>query len=171
MSVYQQTLKSANNERVNVGTTVDQAATRMQGFYNSLCWAGAPDLQNDVYGRNVTQNTLDLRGGGAECNAYLDVMQTAEGHIIRENIERPYIQIAPEGNRGFSDCMGRGRDLMPEDLYGFGIRGNFVRHGYPGLTLSPYQAPRSRPPPIHRVEQNIDYPNTHDTTMTYYYQG
>lgn len=171
MSTYQQSLKSANQSRVSTGITLNQSSSRIQGVYNQLCWASAPDLQNDIYGRNVTQNTLDMRGGGAECNAYFPFEQTVQGHIVRENLERPYIQIAPEGNRGFSDLMGRGRDLIPEDLYGFGNRGNFVRHGYPGLTLSPYQSPHEMPPPILRVEQNVDYPGTHDTTLEYYYKG
>jgi hypothetical protein len=165
-----QTIKSAAQPRVNVGVTQNQAGARQAGHYDALCIAGAPFLQNDIFGRNVGHLGVDMRGGGAECNNYLPPGQTVKSHITRENLERPYVQIGPEGSRGSSDLMGKGRDVIPQDLYGTGMRGNFVRHGSPGLTI-PDRRQANSIPPINRREQNMHYPTTHDTTSNYQYRG
>lgn len=165
-----QNLKSASQARVNVGVTQNQAGARINGLFDALCPTSAPDLQNDIFGRNVGPLGVDMRGGGAECNNFLPAGQTMRDHIIRENNERPYAYIGPEGARGASDTMGMGRDLMPQDLYGTGIRGNFVSYGRDGITLpQPYMTENL--PPIDRREQNMHYPSSHDTTSNYTYRG
>lgn len=170
MSGYVQSIKSATQTRVNTGVSNNQAMARLNGQYTALCGASNPDLQNDVYGRNVGHLGVDMRGA-PECNAYMPPGQSVMDHITRENIERPYIQIAPEGARGAGDLMSKGREFIPQDLYGFGNRGNFVRHGYPGLTLAPFQSPYERPPPMQRVEQDWNYPVSHDFTQNFYYRS
>lgn len=165
-----QNLKSASQPRVNVGVTRNQAIARLNGHFDSLCPTSAPDLQNDIYGRNVGHLGVDMRGGGAECNNYLPPGQSSFDHITRENLERPYAYIGPEGARGGSDLMGVGRSLMPQDLFGFGIAGNFVRYGQPGLTLPDQYFPVS-PSPILRKEQETYWPASHDTTSNYIYRG
>ncbi len=165
-----QTIKSAIQGRVNTGIVENQAGAREANHFTALCGASWPDLQNDIFGRNTPQVTLDMRGGGAECNAYMPYGQSLEDHITRENLERPYIQIMPEGARGAADLMGKGRDVMPQDLYGAGLRGNFVRQGRPGLRLA--QPPRtSAYPPIQRRNMQNVMPTTHDMTDNYNYRG
>lgn len=164
-----QTLKSAIQPRINTGIVHDQAGARMQGHYSALCGASQPDLQNDIYGRPVGSLGVDMRGGGPECNAYMPYGQSLSDHITRENLERPYIQIAPEGARGASDLMGKGRNVIPQDLYGTGNRGNFVRHSSPGLQLPIPYRPDERPP-VQRREQNLHRPPS-DFTSNYIYRG
>jgi hypothetical protein len=161
-----QTLKSASQPRTNVGVSNNQALARLNGHFSALCGASNPDIQNDVYGRNVPNLTIDMRGA-PECDPFMPPGQSSMNHITRENLERPYIAIAPEGARGAGDLMGVGRDVMPQDLYGTGIRGNFVRYGQPGLRIPTY-SPNAIPPPISFVYQNSHYPPTHDTTSEYY---
>lgn len=164
-----QTLKSAAQPRVNVGVSNNQAGARIAGHYTALCGSSNPDLMNDVYGRAVPNLTLDMRGA-PECDAYMPPGQSSMNHITRENLERPYVAISPEGSRGAGDLMGVGRDVMPQDLYGTGLRGNFVRYGTPGLTIPSY-SPNQMPPPIGRMEQSMYYPTTHDTTSSFSYRG
>lgn len=164
-----QTLKSASQPRTNVGVSNNQALARLNGHFSALCGASNPDISNDIFGRNVPNLTIDMRGA-PECDPYMPPGQSSMNHITRENLERPYIAIAPEGARGAGDLLGVGRDVMPQDLYGTGIRGNFVRYGQPGLRIPTY-SPNSTPPPISRVEQSGFYPTTHDTTSESIYRG
>lgn len=164
-----QTLKSSQQVRINTGVSNNQAVSRLNGLYTALCPTGAPDLQNDIFGRNVGHLGVDMRGGGAECSAYLPPGQRMIDHITRENLERPYVQIAPEGARGVADLMGKGRELIPMDLYGTGERGNFVRYNGPGMTL-PDRIQYERPPAIQRVENNTYYPASHDFSTNQYYR-
>jgi hypothetical protein len=164
------TLKSVMQPRVNVGITANQWGARHANHYSALCGASWPDLQADVLGRPVTQNTLDMRGGGAECNAYMPYSQSLSDHITRENLERPYLQILPEGGRGAADLMGKGRDVIPEDMYGDGLRGAFVRYNAPGLRLPQYKY-KDDYPPIPRRFQSTVWPNSNDTTSNYIYRG
>lgn len=170
MAQYTQTLKSAQQGRVNTGVTENQAGARLAGHYLSMCGASEPDLQSDVFGRNVGHLGVDMRGGGAQCNAYLPPGQSASDHIVRENLERPYVQIVPEGTRGAGDLMAHGRQNMPKDLYGAGLRGDFVRYGQPGLTIPDHMFSETLPP-IMRREHNTYYPVSHDTTSDYIYRG
>jgi hypothetical protein len=160
-------LKSALQSRVNVGVVEDQAGARLAGHFTALCGSNWPDLQNDIFGRPVTSNTLDMRGGGASCNNYSPYEQTVTGFLVRENLEKPYLQISPSGTRGAADLMGKGRDLLPVDLYGQGLRGSFIRLGSPGLTL-PQPAYNDPMPPVHRREQNLIFPTSHDLTNAYW---
>ena len=130
-----QSLKAATAARVNTGVSTNQAIARLNGQYDSLCIASAVDLQNDVFGRNVGSLGVDMRGA-PECNSYMPPGQSTMDHIRRENLERPYSTIGPLGLRGAADLMGVGRDVIPQDLYGMGLRGNFVRWGSPGLRLA-----------------------------------
>lgn len=164
-----QTLKSAIQPRINTGIVIDQAAARQNGHFTALCGASQPDLQNDIYGRPVGSLGVDMRGGGAECNAYAPYGQSLSDHITRENLERPYMQINSEGDRGNGDLMGKGRQFIPQDLYGTGNRGNFVRHSSPGLQLPIPYRPEERPP-VHRREQNLHTPPS-DFTSNYIYRG
>ena len=164
-----QTLKSASQTRVNVGVSQNSAGARMAGHYGALCGAGDPDLQNDIFGRPVGHLGVDMRGS-PQCDAFMPPGQSSMNHITRENLERPYIAIAPEGARGGGDLMGVSRNTMPQDLYGNGMRGNFIRHSRPGLTMPSY-TPTLRPPPMERIEQNTYYPATHDTTSQYIFRG
>jgi hypothetical protein len=164
-----QTIKSAQQPRVQVGIVQNQAGAREARHYTALCGASQPDLQNDVYGRPVNTNTLDMRGGGPECNAYAPYSQSLSDHITRENLERPYIQIAPEGARGAADLQGVGRDVTPQDLYGTGNRGNFVRMNSPGLRL-PQPRILDAYPPVQRREQNMIWPPS-DVSSNYIWRG
>ena len=168
-SASPQTLKSASQPRVNVGVSMNQAGARQAGHYVALCGTGNPDLQNDIFGRPVGSLGVDMRGA-PECDPYMPSGQSSMNHITRENLERPYISIAPEGARQQGDLMGKGRDIVPQDLYGTGLRGNYIRYSSPGLTLPQFNF-RETPPPIQRVEQNYYYPTTHDTTSEYIYRG
>lgn len=162
-----QTLKSASEHRVRTDYTEWHAAGRIQGHFYDTCPAGSHNLQNDEYGRPVNQNTLDMRS--ADCNPHAPHPQSAHSHIQRENNERPYIPIAASGMRGAGDFMGRSRDLIPQDLYGDGTRGNFVRHGYNGNHLP---KPPQRVPEVfteRRVQCNR-LPS-HDTTTPYFHRG
>lgn len=166
-----QTLKSVSSSRVNVGASNNLASSRFSGHSSAFCIASAPDLQNDVYGRNVGSLGVDMRGA-PECNAYMPHGQSATDHIMRENLERPYLPIAPEGARGGGDLMGKGRDMIPQDLYGMGIRGNFVRHSQPGLTLpQTHYDIDDIPPTIQRMHYNLYTPSSQNTTSDYYYRG
>lgn len=164
-----QSLKSVAQARVNVGITINQAGARSAGHFDALCGAGDVQLQNDIFGRNVGQMGVDMRGA-PQCNSVMPFGQTVTGHIVRENNERPYVQIGPIGDLGGGDLMGVGRDRMPQDIYGTGNRGNFVRHGLVG-NLIPDRLQSNNPPPVQRREQNMNYPSSHDTTSSYNYRG
>lgn len=162
-----QTLKAASESRVRTDYTSWAAAGRIQGHFYDTCPASSHDLMNDVYGRPVNQNTLDMRS--ADCNAYAPHPQTAHDHIQRENNERPYLPIAAAGMRGAGDFMGVGRDLIPQDLYGDGTRGNFVRHGSCAnqLPKPPVQIPQVMAE--RRVQSN--HLPSHDTQSPYAFRG
>lgn len=159
-----QTLKSASEQRVRTDYAIWNAAGRMQGHFYATCPTGSHDLQNDIYGRPANRNTLDTRS--AECNARADLNDTAAGHIQRENNERPYVPIAAAGMRGAGDLMAVGRDLMPQDLYGEGNRGNFVRHG---MYANHLPQPADQLPPVitERRWQNSQLPSN-DATSVYF---
>jgi hypothetical protein len=158
-----QSLKSAIDTRVRIDYTQWAAANRIQGHHSETCPAGSAHLRNDVYGRSVNSNTLDMRS--ASCNAHAPYEQTLHGHIQRENNERPYLPIATAGHRGDGDFMGRGRDLMPQNLYGDGNRGNFVRHGTNGNQLP--QPRHQTPAPVYERREQPGMPS-HDTNSSYY---
>lgn len=162
-----QTLKSASESRVRTDHTEWHSAGRQQGHFYDTCPAGSHDLRSDVYGRPVNQNTLDMRS--ADCNPYAPHPQSAHNHIQRENNERPYIAVAAAGMRGAGDFMGKSRDLIPQDLYGDGTRGNFVRHGSCANQLPKPPADVPYAYAERRVQSNR-LPS-HDTQSPYFHRG
>ena len=158
-----QTLKSALESRVRIDYTQWNAAARQQGHFYDTCPADSHNLMNDIYGRPVNQNTLNM--ADASCNAHAPHPQTVNSRIQIENDERPYIPLAGTGMRGAGDLMGKGRDLFPQDLYGNGNRGNFVKYGNCGLQL-PKPQPQLAPPIYDRRQQQVHLPS-HDTTSPY----
>ena len=162
-----QTLKAASESRVRTDYTEWHAAGRQQGHFYGTCPASAHHLMNDVYGRPVNQNTLDMRS--ADCNPHAPRPHSIHNHIQRENNERPYVPIAASGMRGAGDFMGKSRDLIPQDLYGDGTRGNFVRHGNCANHL-PKPLVQLPPQHIDRRVQSNQLPS-HDTQSSYLHRG
>ena len=92
-----------------------------------ICPAGAHSLHFDVYGREVSERTLDLRD--AACSQY--TYAPARRFIEFENIQRPVIPVAAAGLRGGDDGQNVGRGLFPRNVYDDRHnRGGFVKH-YP----------------------------------------
>ena len=162
-----QTLKSASESRVRTDYTSWHAAGRQQGHFYDTCPASAHHLQNDIYGRPANHVTLDMRS--ADCNANAPHPHRAQDHLQRENNERPYVPIAALGMRGAADFMGKSRDLIPQDLYGDGTRGNFVRHGSCGNHL-PYP-PAEVPQACAERRQPSNQLPSHDTQSPYIHRG
>lgn len=153
-----QTLKAALQSRVDTGRSISlYSASRSLGE-SLMCPASAQDLQNDVYGRPAPQTTLSLRD--ASCSH--GTLYPAYRRLAVENAERPYIPICAAGMRG-GDLMGVGRDLIPQDLYGFaGSSGEFVRH-YNTPANQPWETPAPQRPNYYwRLEQPATL--THDST-------
>lgn len=162
-----QTLKAASESRVRNDYTEWHAGSRQQGHFYDTCPASSHHLMNDIYGRPVNQNTLDMRS--ADCNAHAPHQQTTHHHIQREVSERPYVPIGASGSRGASDFMGVSRDLHPQDLYGEGTRGNMVRHGTCGnhLPYPDFQLPQTF---SERRVQSSTLPS-HDSQSPYIHRG
>ena len=121
-----QTLKASLVSRVSPGQVSRLSSQRQNLGEGLMCPAGAGDLQNDVYGRPVSQNTLLL--DDASCSNY--TIFPAARRIQVENNERPYLPICAAGLRGAGDFMGVARDVLPQNIYGTGNQGNMIRH-YP----------------------------------------
>lgn len=157
-----QTLKSANTVRVDIGKAQHLAGARQNLGEPLLCPAGAHHLQNDVYMRPVSQNTLLL--DDASCSNHTEF--SAARRIQIENMERPYLPVCAAGLRG-GDLMGKGRDLQPKNLYGEGSRGSFVRTY--STPTNHYNEVITSPPYYHQKQQPFTF--SHDATKGYYYQG
>lgn len=119
-----QTLKSALDSRVRIDQAGRLGSQRQNLGEGLMCPAGAPNLQNDIYGRPVNAKTLLLNDSA--CSNYTE--WSAQRRLEVENMERPYLPVCAAGLRGAADWMGKGRDIMPQNLYGTGYAGNFVRH-------------------------------------------
>lgn len=162
-----QTLKSVSEQRVRNDYVSWQAAGRQQGHHHETCIAGGASLRNDVFGRPVSQNTLNM--SSAECNFAAPHPQSSFSRMQVETSERPYTAIAAGGMLGGADFMGVGRDLMAQDLYGEGSRGNFVLHGGQGLSLpSGNPHPMARPIVDRRIQPGL---GSHDAVSGYSYRG
>lgn len=133
MSCCGQTLKSALTSRVRNDQAQRLGSQRQDAGEGLMCPAGAGDIAFDVYGRPVSQKTLRL--DDAACSQYTE--WSAARRIEVENFVRPQVGICAAGQRGAADFMGVGRDLIPQDLYGTGYEGNFVRH-YPTPNNAPW---------------------------------
>ena len=159
-----QSLKSANLVRVDQGKSIHLYASARNLGESLMCPAAAQYLQNDVYGRPASQNTLTVHldaacGQGSQYNA--------GRHIQIENMTRPYLPICSAGLRGAADLQGVGRDLIPQNLYGEGERGNMVRHyntknNAPWEWEAPLQTELRRGPYYFRVEQRNNL--SHDSS-------
>ena len=160
------TLKSANLVRVDTGrSTTLYSAARSLGE-SLMCPASAQDLQNDIYGRPATQNTLPVN---LDASCAQGTLFPAYRQIAIENQARPYVPICAAGMRGGGDTMGVGRDLVPQDLYGFGRSGDFVRQ-YNTANNAPWDKPQpERPNYYRRMEQPFSF--THDATQSAYYKS
>jgi len=131
-----------------------------------MCPASAQDLQNDVYGRPASQQTLPVN---LDASCAMGSMYPSYRMIAVENQNRPYIPICAAGMRGGGDLMGVGRNLMAQDLYGFGRQGDMVKQ-YPTANNAPWDLPQARRPNYHfRVEQ----PSTlsMDSSKSAYFNG
>lgn len=131
-----QTLKSAVQTRVRWDRAERLGSQRQNLGEGMMCPAGAQSIAFDIFGRPANQNTLLLNDSA--CSNY--TIFSAERRIEVENMERPYIPICAAGVRGAADFMGKGRDQMPQNVYGDGYAGNFVRH-FPTASNSPWESP------------------------------
>jgi hypothetical protein len=131
-----------------------------------MCPASAQNLQNDIYGRPASQQTLPVN---LDASCAQGSMFPAYRQIAIENQNRPYIPVCAAGMRGGGDMMGVGRDLVPQDLYGFGRGGDFVKD-YPTANNAPWDNPQPAQPNYYRrMEQPFSL--THDATISAYYRG
>ena len=151
-----QTLKATLQSRV-INAQTERLSSQRQNLGEGLtCPAGSGNIHHDVYGRPVTQNTLDLRDSA--CSHYL--IDAAE-FMQYETNHRPHLPICAAGLRGASDMAGWGRDIISQNLYNEGynpalgddqnlgdFRGNFERTFSTPNNATPEQkwpAPRTDP--------------------------
>jgi len=147
-----QTLKSANLVRVDTGRSITLYSSSRSLGESLMCPAGGQNLQNDVYGRPASQQTLPVN---LDASCAMGSQYPSYRQIAVENQNRPYIPICAAGMRG-GDTMGVGRDLIPQDLYGFGVSGEFVRH-YNTANNAPWDLP---PQPRPNFYWRMEMPNT-----------
>jgi len=158
-----QTLKSASLVRVDTGRSTTLYSSSRSLGESLMCPASAQELQNDVYGRPASQQTLPVN---LDASCAQGTMYPAHRMIAIENQNRPYVPICAAGMRGGGDLMGVGRNLISQDLYGFGRQADFVRH-YPSPNNAPWDVPPPKKPNYYwRNEQ----PSTlsHDSTRSAY---
>lgn len=126
MSHATQDLKSAITSRVDPVAALRLHDERNQLGHPATCPASAQNLSYDIYGRPV--GAIPWQGvllNDAACSQFV---YPASQRINDESAERPYVSIAPYSLRGAGDFLyGVGRDIMPQNLYGGGHRGDFVR--------------------------------------------
>lgn len=158
-----QTLKSAIDSRVRVDQSSRLGSQRQNLGEGLMCPASSGDIAFDIYGRPSDQNTLRL--ADSSCSNY--TKWSSARRIEVENLERPYLPVCAAGLRGASDMMGKGRDLHPQNLYGSGYRGNFVRH-YPTANNLPWSEGPDGPskPYYHKPIQPFTF--SHDATSGFY---
>lgn len=160
-----QTLKSGLVVRVDQGRSTSlYSASRSLGE-SLMCPANAQNLQNDVYGRPASQQTLPVN---LDASCAMGSMYPAPRMIAVENQNRPYIPICAAGMRGGGDTLN-GRNLISQDLYGFGQGGNFVRE-YPTANNAPFDFPPPARPNYHwRMEQPFTF--SHDAARSRVYNS
>lgn len=161
-----QTLKSASSTRIDTGLA-PELYSASRGLGESLmCPANAQLIQNDIYGRPASQNTLPMK---LDASCAQGSFYPADRIMAIENQARPYIPIAAAGMRGAGDLMGVGRDLNPVNLYGDGRSGSFVRQ-YSTPNNAPFEQVSRRVPMVfNRREQ----PSTlsMDSQQSAFYRG
>ena len=161
-----QSLKSSQAARVDVGRSITlYSAARTLGE-SLMCPAGAQVLTNDIYGRPAPQSTLPVN---LDASCATGSLYPAYRQIAIENQNRPYVPICAAGMRGAGDMMGVGRDLIPQDLYGGGHQGDFVKVYDTPNNLQPERPVTRRPNFRARMEQPFSM--THDGTRSAYYRG
>jgi len=161
-----QTLKSASAVRVDTGLAPElYSASRTLGE-SLMCPASAQLIQNDIYGRPASQNTLPMK---LDASCAQGSFYPADRIMAIENQARPYIPLAAAGMRGAGDLLGLGRDLSPVNLYGDGRSGAFVRQ-YPTANGAPWDLASRRTP---MVFANRTQPSTlsHDAQISAFYRG
>jgi hypothetical protein len=139
-----QTLKSSLDARIRIDQSERLGSQRQNLGEGLMCVAGAGDIAFDIYGRPSDQNTLLLNDSA--CSNY--TKWSSARRIQVENQERPYLPICAAGLRGAGDFMSKGRDLIPQNLYGEGYQGNMVRH-YPTATNMPWSEGPQGPMPAY----------------------
>jgi hypothetical protein len=161
-----QTIKSALVSRVDVGRATDLYASARSLGESLMCPASAQELQNDIYGRPASQQTLPVNLDAACAQG---TMYPSWRFIAVENQNRPYIPICASGMRGGLDGLGKGRNIISQDLYGFGQGANFVRH-YPTPNNAPWDLPPARKP---NYAWRLEQPNTlsHSADVSSYFKG
>jgi hypothetical protein len=164
MATTYQSLKSASLVRVDSGKSYHLYASARNLGESLMCPAGAQYLQNDIYGRPASQNTLPVH---LDASCAQGSQYNAERHIQIENMVRPYLPICSAGLRGAGDLQGVGRDLVPQNLYGEGQRGNMVRiyntkNNAPWEWEAGMQSAYRKDPYYFRVEQRNNF--SHDAT-------
>jgi hypothetical protein len=159
-----QTLKSAREARVKTDQA-ERLYTMPRAVSNGLfCPASAGDLSYDVYGRQVTQNTLDLRD--SPCSHYTGI--STDVFMDYENAARPYVPICSAGMRGNGDTGSLGRDLNPRDLYDDSGRGGWIKMYNTRNNIQPDTNYLYKPRNM-QVIRPFDY--SIDSTSNLYYRG
>ena len=158
-----QSLKSVQQSRVGIDRALSLGAAARNLGESAMCSAGAPFLRNDEFNRPAGQNTLPVHLD-ASCGQLSD--NPVFAHINRENLERPYLSIAPPGLRGQGDFNGVGRHMMPQGLYQDDMRGNFTRTYSTPNDAQPHNNVRSNSQDVifQRVERPFDF--SHDATRS-----
>lgn len=141
-----QSLKSASSDRVRLDRAARNYSARFNGGFGEFCPAGSGDLSYDVYGRPISNKTINF--DDSSCSNYTGISTTRM--LSYENNNRPYLPIAGAGSREYSDTMGRARDIMPKDVYHQQQDNSFHRH---------YQTPNNGPPnEMTWVPKKFNYP-------------
>ncbi len=160
------TLKSANLVRIDAGRSKTlYSASRTLGE-SLMCPASAQELQNDIYGRPASQQTLPVNLDAACAQG---TMYPAYRQIAIENQNRPYIPICSSGSRQGGDLLGVGRNLIPQDLYGFGRQGDMVRQ-YSTPNNAPWDLPAPRRENYH-WRMTAPSTLTHDSSKSAYFKA
>lgn len=157
MSGTTQTLKSALDSRVRIDQTQRLGSQRQNLGEGLMCPAGSGDIFFDIYGRPSDQNTLFLNDSA--CSNY--TKWSTQRRIEVENNERPYLPVCAAGLRGAGDYMGKGRDNLPQNLYGEGYQGNMVRH-YPTANNMPWDDTKAKPNLFYYQKQIQPFSFSHD---------
>ena len=154
-----QTQKSALQGRINLGQSTRLFSHARNLGEGLMCPAGSGDIANDVYGRPVDQTTLLLNDSA--CSHYTKFSVAAR--LDAENLERPYLPVCAAGLRMVGDLAGLGRDVIQQNLYGEGYRGNFIRN-YNTPNNMPWEEGPKGPsrPYYHKLERPYDF--SHDSS-------
>ncbi len=145
MTSNTQSLKSVLDARVRIDQSERLGSQRQNLGEGLMCPAASGDIQFDVYGRPAGQNTLLLNDSA--CSNY--TKWSSARRIQVENQERPYLPVCAAGLRGAADFMGKGRDHLPQNVYGEGYKGNMVRHYANASNMPPSEGPQGPNPPYY----------------------